>query len=172
QCSLHIAEKMPSSVRFGVRPRIASARANSSPLSPISAASAAVTLLPAFIGGDGREGSDKLADAVRYHSSSPRKRGPRETESPRDRKTPLRLHPGKPAQWHSLCWRHRRSCSANRATPLRRRGRFRAELSRLSAGLRRISRDDERCHPAGKAHQEMAARLEAGIDRARKPAMA
>src|SRR5213078_205678 len=46
QCSLHIAEKTPSSVRFGVRPRMAQARANSSPLSPISAASAGVTLLP------------------------------------------------------------------------------------------------------------------------------
>src|SRR5258708_26219473 len=46
QCSLHIAEKTPSSVRFGVRPRIATARSNSSPLSPISAASSAVTLLP------------------------------------------------------------------------------------------------------------------------------
>src|ERR1041385_5181762 len=30
QCSLHIAEKTPSSVRFGVRPRMAQARANSS----------------------------------------------------------------------------------------------------------------------------------------------
>src|SRR6266700_3637754 len=46
QCSLHIAEKMPSSVRFGVRPRIATARSNSSALSPISAARAAVTLEP------------------------------------------------------------------------------------------------------------------------------
>src|SRR5580692_12026879 len=43
QCSLHIAEKTPSSVRFGVRPRIASQRANSSAESPISAASAGVT---------------------------------------------------------------------------------------------------------------------------------
>src|SRR6266540_2321057 len=46
QCSLHIAEKIPSSVRFGVRPRIAQARSNSSPLSPCSAASSGVTLLP------------------------------------------------------------------------------------------------------------------------------
>src|SRR5271170_3868428 len=45
QCSLHIAEKTPSSVRFGVRPRIASARANSSAESPISAARSGVTLL-------------------------------------------------------------------------------------------------------------------------------
>src|ERR1700677_3381488 len=45
QCSLHIAEKTPSSVRFGVRPRIASQRANSSALGPISAARAGVTLL-------------------------------------------------------------------------------------------------------------------------------
>src|SRR3984885_1437058 len=45
QCSLHIAEKTPNSVRFGVRPRIASQRANSSALRPISAASAGVTLL-------------------------------------------------------------------------------------------------------------------------------
>src|SRR6266849_10274489 len=46
QCSLHIAENIPSSVRFGVRPRILQARSNSSALSPISAASSAVTLLP------------------------------------------------------------------------------------------------------------------------------
>src|SRR5439155_19311824 len=46
QCSLHIAAKMPSSVRFGVRPRIAQARSNSSALSPCSAASSAVMLLP------------------------------------------------------------------------------------------------------------------------------
>src|SRR5579862_3046594 len=44
QCSLHIAEKTPSSVRFGVRPRMVSTRANSSALSPISAARAGVTL--------------------------------------------------------------------------------------------------------------------------------
>src|SRR6266581_5013883 len=46
QCSLHIAAKMPSSVRFGARPRIAQARSNSSALSPCSPASSAVTLLP------------------------------------------------------------------------------------------------------------------------------
>src|SRR3954471_16200285 len=46
QCSLHITEKMPSSVKFGVRPRIAQARANSSALSPCSAASSGVILLP------------------------------------------------------------------------------------------------------------------------------
>src|SRR3954468_7949552 len=46
QCSLHIAEKTPSSVRFGVRPRMLQARANSSPLSPCSKASSGVTLLP------------------------------------------------------------------------------------------------------------------------------
>src|SRR5712692_3711076 len=50
QCSLHIAEKMPVSVRFGVRPRMAQARSNSSALSPISPASSAVTLLPPIIG--------------------------------------------------------------------------------------------------------------------------
>src|SRR5947208_10871377 len=49
QCSLHIAAMMPVSVRFGVRPRIAQARSNSSPLSPSSAASSAVTLLPPVI---------------------------------------------------------------------------------------------------------------------------
>src|SRR5260370_33774802 len=47
QCSLHIAEKTPSSVRFGVRPRMVSQRANSSAESPISAASVGVTLEPA-----------------------------------------------------------------------------------------------------------------------------
>src|SRR5260370_41258389 len=46
QCSLHIAAMMPVSVRFGVRPRIAQARANSSRLRPSSPASSAVTLLP------------------------------------------------------------------------------------------------------------------------------
>src|SRR5579864_7112917 len=46
QCSLHIAEKTPNSVTFGVRPRIAQARSNSPALSPISAARSAVTLLP------------------------------------------------------------------------------------------------------------------------------
>src|SRR5207253_4674420 len=49
QCSLHIAAMMPVSVRFGVRPRIAQARSNSSPLRPSSAASSAVTLLPPVI---------------------------------------------------------------------------------------------------------------------------
>src|SRR5580704_11561091 len=47
QCSLHIAEKTPSSVRFGARPRMLSTRANSSPVSPISAARSGVTLEPA-----------------------------------------------------------------------------------------------------------------------------
>src|SRR5437016_1721728 len=46
QCSLHIAAMMPSSVRFGVWPRIAQARSNSSAESPISAASSGVTLEP------------------------------------------------------------------------------------------------------------------------------
>src|SRR6202043_1823731 len=49
QCSLHIAEKTPSSVRFGVRPRMLSTRANSSAVSPISAARSGVTL-ELFIG--------------------------------------------------------------------------------------------------------------------------
>src|SRR5579875_3597173 len=39
QCSLHMAAKMPSSARLGVRPRIAQTRANSSAERPISAAS-------------------------------------------------------------------------------------------------------------------------------------
>src|SRR5271154_751797 len=42
QCSLHITEKMPSSVKFGVRPRLLTMRANSSVLSPNSSASASV----------------------------------------------------------------------------------------------------------------------------------
>src|SRR6266550_777692 len=49
QCSLHIAAKMPSSVRFGARPRIVTARSNSSCVRPSSAAKAAVTLLPPFM---------------------------------------------------------------------------------------------------------------------------
>src|SRR6516225_2409465 len=51
QCSLHITENIPSSVMFGVRPKIATARSNSSLLSPCSAAIAAVTLLPSVIEG-------------------------------------------------------------------------------------------------------------------------
>src|SRR5947207_8764068 len=39
---------MPSSVRFGVRPRIAIARSNSSALSPCSAANSGVTFEPAL----------------------------------------------------------------------------------------------------------------------------
>src|SRR5437667_11175098 len=46
QCSLHIAEKTPSSVWFGIRPRIATERSYSSSVSPSSAARAGVTLLP------------------------------------------------------------------------------------------------------------------------------
>src|ERR1700693_4565722 len=49
QCSLHIAEKTPSSVTFGVRLRMASTRANSSAVSPISAARSGVTLEPALL---------------------------------------------------------------------------------------------------------------------------
>src|SRR6266404_7022411 len=37
QCSLHITEKMPSSVRFGARPRMATARAYSSAVRPCCA---------------------------------------------------------------------------------------------------------------------------------------
>src|SRR5205085_4845127 len=40
---------MPSSVRFGMRPRIAIARSNSSALSPCAAANSGVTLLPPVI---------------------------------------------------------------------------------------------------------------------------
>src|SRR5499427_9930622 len=50
QCSLHITENMPSSVRLGARPRSLIARSNSSLVSPYSAARAAVTLLPSFTG--------------------------------------------------------------------------------------------------------------------------
>src|SRR5438477_10125269 len=48
QCSLHITEKIPSSVMFGARPRIATTRSNSCSVSPCSAASAGVMLLPCF----------------------------------------------------------------------------------------------------------------------------
>ena len=41
-----MTENMPSSVRFGVRPRIATARSNSSAVMPISAANFGVTLEP------------------------------------------------------------------------------------------------------------------------------
>src|SRR6266852_2926027 len=58
QCSLHIAAMMPVSVRFGVRPRIAQARSNSSGLRPSSAANSAVTLLPLVIVIPGPERSE------------------------------------------------------------------------------------------------------------------
>src|SRR5437764_15063578 len=66
QCSLHITEKIPSSVMFGARPRIATARSSSSSVRPCSAAKAAVTLLP----------------TVTQHDLplSPRKRGERKKE--------------------------------------------------------------------------------------------
>src|SRR5271165_794870 len=46
QCSLHMTEKTPSSVRFGTRPRIVMARSNSCSVDPCSAASSGVILLP------------------------------------------------------------------------------------------------------------------------------
>src|ERR1700730_7355939 len=46
QCSLHITEKTRSLVMSVVRPRIATARSNSSSVKPCSAARAAVTLVP------------------------------------------------------------------------------------------------------------------------------
>src|SRR6266852_1278093 len=45
QCSLHITEKIPSSVMFGSRPRICFTRAYSSAVSPCSAAISRVTLI-------------------------------------------------------------------------------------------------------------------------------
>src|SRR6202035_2146744 len=45
QCSLHIGENTPYSVRVGVRSRMLSQRANSSAESDLSSASAGVTLL-------------------------------------------------------------------------------------------------------------------------------
>src|SRR5438445_11743392 len=44
QCSLHITEKIPSSVKFGSRPRIFLMRSNSSGVSPCSATSLGVTV--------------------------------------------------------------------------------------------------------------------------------
>src|SRR5438045_6381565 len=44
QCSFHIAEKMPSSVKLGVRPIRRLMRSYSSPVRPCAAASARVTL--------------------------------------------------------------------------------------------------------------------------------
>src|SRR5262245_15122833 len=51
QCSLHITEKMPSSVRLGVRPMIATARANSSGVSPCSLTTSEEMLEAVFIRG-------------------------------------------------------------------------------------------------------------------------
>src|ERR1700758_1330835 len=45
QCSLHITEKIPSSVMLGSRPRICFTRAYSSEVSPCSAAISGVTLI-------------------------------------------------------------------------------------------------------------------------------
>src|SRR5437870_4854916 len=45
QCSLHITEKIPSSVMFGSRPRIFWMRAYSSFVTPCSAATSGVTLI-------------------------------------------------------------------------------------------------------------------------------
>src|SRR5437899_1354028 len=44
QCSLHITEKTPSSVKLGSRPRIFLMRSNSSGVSPCSATSSGVTV--------------------------------------------------------------------------------------------------------------------------------
>src|SRR5205085_10033472 len=43
QCSLHITEKMPSSVKFGSRPRICLMRSNSSGVRPCFSTSSGVT---------------------------------------------------------------------------------------------------------------------------------
>src|SRR3984893_19041362 len=48
QCSLHITEKIPSSVKFGSRPRIFLMRSNSSGVRPCSATSSGVTVGSAF----------------------------------------------------------------------------------------------------------------------------
>src|SRR3954447_20569544 len=72
QCSLHMTEKMPSSVIFGVRPRIAQARTNSSELSPCSAASSGVTLLPVILCRDrGRLARLRPEHSARHHRSAP-----------------------------------------------------------------------------------------------------
>src|SRR4029077_19210286 len=44
QCSLHMTEKIPSSVKFGSRPRIFLMRSNSSGVRPCSATSSGVTV--------------------------------------------------------------------------------------------------------------------------------
>src|SRR4051794_37915431 len=81
QCSLHMTEKMPSSVRFGVRPRIVQARANSSAPSPCSAASSGVILLP-FILHRGRRRLARLLAGALCKASLQRPRQPRKEGAP------------------------------------------------------------------------------------------
>src|SRR5207249_2419490 len=51
QCSLHITEKIPSSVKFGSRPRIRLIRSNSSDVRPCSATISGVTFGPTSTAG-------------------------------------------------------------------------------------------------------------------------
>src|SRR5438477_9886009 len=48
QCSLHITEKIPSSVKFGSRPRMHLMRSNSSSVSPCLATTSGVTVTSAL----------------------------------------------------------------------------------------------------------------------------
>ena len=109
QCSLHITENIPSSVMFGVRPRIATARSNSSSVRPYSAASAAVKLLPFLIcdekcrqclplpppaGGEGRGEGGQDSNATH------RKNPPRAPPSP----CPLPVQAGGEGKTWRGCW--------------------------------------------------------------------
>src|SRR5215472_5693185 len=66
QCSFHIAEKMPSSVKVGARPISLRSRAYSSGLSPCAATSAAVTLGSAAAGAARLAGSLFAGLATRF----------------------------------------------------------------------------------------------------------
>src|SRR5215470_2035606 len=62
QCSFHMAEKMPSSVKLGVRPISFAIRSYSSPLRPCAATSAGVTLGSLAAAGDGRLEAERRPD--------------------------------------------------------------------------------------------------------------
>ena len=95
----------------------------------------------------------------------PAQAGTQDRRSRNARKASLCVYPGEPTQRHALRRRHQRSLPPSLATPIRRRARLCARLRRAPAGARRAPPDHDRCDPARKAGQEVAAGLEAGADR-------
>src|SRR5438874_13561176 len=68
QCSLHMTEKIPSSVKFGSRPRIFLIRSNSSGVRPCFATSSGVTFGSVV-------GSARVIDNARYRMCHAAQRG-------------------------------------------------------------------------------------------------